>query len=95
MNKRLGDEDSLRLIKMRLDGATWDQISTEFGKTKKAVQQIYYNRKRPNKKAKPGPKKKLIVASNIGAPVAPVTKPMIALIGTPTEVTTAIKEMFS
>lgn len=93
-------EAEIELIKqMRKEKKTWREISEKTGRNETGLYSKFYQLK----KEKSAVKRKYILRKNTPAKVeavvaavqAPSTRPMIALVGTPHEVTTTIRELFS
>lgn len=105
MKRKMFTEDDLTTMqKMRGEGAKMQAIADAVGKTKKSVQNKIYGLAREGKfKLKPGPKtkrayklRKFKAASEEILPAAqPNKKPLIVMVGDHSEITAAIKELFS
>lgn len=88
------DQDVATMRDMRAKNIGWTEIEKTIGKPLKTIQQKFYsfNKVEATVKRKHILKKKKVEV-DVMQPVA--QKPMIALVGTPSEVTATIKELFS
>lgn len=101
--KAYTESDINKIQEMKASGKhTWGDIAKAIGRSEKSVTQKYYNTKREVAAANVEVKEKRKYAKRkdkqvpaVAVAAAPTTKPMIAFVGTPAEITAAIHGLFS
>jgi hypothetical protein len=93
-NRTITDEEIKTIVKLKKAGKTYKQIEDETNiPPHKTMYYVYKAIHGVHPRAKVKLKKpEKVMTENI---VIPVSKPMIALVGTPAEITATIKELFS
>ena len=97
MKRPYSEKEVSNVLDMRKRGMIWKEIAKSVGRNEKALYSKFAKMRRGEQK-NPIVEKRKYTKSNI-AKISPtgVTqyRPMIALVGSPSEVTTTIRELFS
>lgn len=98
MRAKYTPEEDQRILDMRSDGKGFPEISAEMKRSEKSVSQRYYYLKNKPKisvyKANHYKRKAKSLTVET-APEAPITKPMVAIVGSVDEVTRTLRGLFS
>jgi hypothetical protein len=99
MKRPYTDAEVKRVFDLRDQGKTWSEIATAVGRGEKALYSKFAKIRRDEQKnpvATKTTKRKYIRTAAVISPTGTTQyRPMIALVGSPSEVTTTIRELFS
>lgn len=87
------DAEISKVREMRMAGKSWREVAAAIGRKEKAVYSKFFSLGETQPK-KPQTFKKKITKKIVASIPAP-TRPMVAFIGTPQEITASIRELFS
>jgi transposase len=97
---KYSEAENSAIVEKRAQGMSWADIAKDLGRSHKAVQLHYYKIKgrmgiRRGRPTGSKTKKPRAILAPVMAPVSVTKKPMIAFVGEHSDITAAIKELFS
>jgi len=89
------DSDVKRVLELRDKGTPWKEIAEIVNRNEKALYSKFAKMRREERRQKLPKSKTIAKQVKIQAHIPEHTRPMIALVGSPSEVTATIRELFS